>query len=208
MIILGKSDATITMILDNLESNNNFPSITIVNNLKSATDKNFDNVKFKINMLESIPEMDEESQYVLGGFQVNTKKKIFEYFELDSLRYVNIIHSLSAISSTAILGNGCLINSLVSIAAYTQIGNFVSINRNASIGHHTIISDFVSINPGVNISGNVQIGSNSQIGIGANIIDGIKIGENCIVGAGALVTKNVPDNMMVYGVPAKIIREI
>lgn len=208
MIILGKSDATITMILDNLESNGNFPAITIVNNLKSTIEKNFDNCHFNIHILERIPEVKKDSQFMLGAFQAITKRKIFEHFGIEMDQFVSIIHAQSSISSTSILGNGCLINSFVSVAAHTKIGNFVSLNRNASIGHHTIISDFVSINPGANIAGNVQIGENTQIGMGANVIDGVKIGKNCVVGAGSLITKDVPDHVMVYGVPAKIIKHI
>ena len=64
-----------------------------------------------------------------------------------------------------------------------------------------------TINPGVNIAGNVTIGEGCQIGIGANIIDGVKIGDNTIIGAGSLVTKNIPDNVVAYGNPCKIIRK-
>ena len=48
----------------------------------------------------------------------------------------------------------------------------------------------------------------SSIGSSATIICGVTIGENSIVGAGAVVTKNVPSNSVVAGVPAKIIREL
>lgn len=44
--------------------------------------------------------------------------------------------------------------------------------------------------------------------MGSNIINDINIGDNTIVGAGSLVTKTLPSNVMAYGVPAKIIKEI
>lgn len=50
------------------------------------------------------------------------------------------------------------------------------------------------------------IGDNCFIGGGARILPGLHIGNNCIVGAGAVVTKDVPDNCIVAGNPAKIIR--
>ena len=43
--------------------------------------------------------------------------------------------------------------------------------------------------------------------MGSNIIDGITIGNNVIIGAGSVVTKNIPDNVVAYGNPCKIIRE-
>lgn len=54
----------------------------------------------------------------------------------------------------------------------------------------------------------VHIKKNAWIGTNATILPGITIGKNSIVGAGAVVTKNVPDNTIVAGVPAKIIKKI
>ncbi len=54
----------------------------------------------------------------------------------------------------------------------------------------------------------VKIGKNVWIGAHATILSGVEIGENSIVAAGAVVTKSVPDNVVVAGVPAKIIRHI
>ena len=49
---------------------------------------------------------------------------------------------------------------------------------------------------------------NVTVGAAANILPGIIIGNNAIVGASALVTKNVPDNKVVMGIPAKVIRDV
>ncbi|NBA87016.1 hypothetical protein GVN16_14685 [Emticicia sp. CRIBPO] len=208
LFILGKSEATITMILDNLESCQSFPRIKIINNLELTFEKEYRNEKFDIEILKSFEGQNEETSFVLGGFQTGTKRRLFENFGLSPSKFATIIHASSSVSSTVKLGNGCLINSLVSIAAWSELGDFVSVNRNASVGHHTVISGFVTLNPGCHVAGNVFIGENTQIGMGANIIDGTKIGRNSIVGAGALVTKDVPDHVMVYGSPAKVIKEI
>lgn len=54
----------------------------------------------------------------------------------------------------------------------------------------------------------IRIGNRAWIGANATILPGVTIGENAVVAAGAVVTKDVPDNCLVGGVPAKIIREI
>lgn len=54
----------------------------------------------------------------------------------------------------------------------------------------------------------VVIRRNAWIGAGAVILPGVTVGENAIVGAGAVVTKNVPDNAVAAGVPAKVLRNI
>ena len=53
--------------------------------------------------------------------------------------------------------------------------------------------------------GKVKIGNNCFIGLGSVILPSVKIGNNCIIGAGSVVTKNVPDNSIVAGNPAKVI---
>lgn len=56
--------------------------------------------------------------------------------------------------------------------------------------------------------GHIRIKKNAWIGAGATILQGVTIGENSIVAAGAVVSTNVPDNTIVGGIPAKVIREI
>ena len=55
---------------------------------------------------------------------------------------------------------------------------------------------------------NVIIGDNVWVGSGAKIMPNVEIGNNSVIAAGAVVTKNVPENVVVAGVPARIIREI
>ena len=206
LLILGKGDNIITMILDNLYSYKSTPNITIYNNLSLPILNRFDHDKFNINIVEDV-NMSDYDVFSLGVYQPQHKIKIMESISPNVNKFINIIHRGEDISKMATLGVGILINSKVSIAAHTTIGNFVSINRHVSIGHHTFISDYCSINPGTNIAGNVTIGEGTTIGMGVNIIDKIKIGKNSIIGAGSVVTKDIPDNVIAYGSPCKIIRD-
>lgn len=206
LLILGKGDNIITMILDNLYSYKSSPNITIYNNLSLPILNTFDHDKFKINVVEEV-NMSDYDVFSLGVYQPQHKIKIMETLSPNINKFINIIHRGEDISKMSRLGVGILINSKVSIAAHTTIGNFVSINRHVSIGHHTTIGDYCSINPGTNIAGRVNIGEGTLIGMGTNVIDGIKIGKNSIIGAGSLVTKDIPDNVVAYGSPCKIVRD-
>jgi len=206
LLILGKGDNIITMILDNLYSINNMPNIHIYNNMNLPILNTFEHDGFNISILDNV-NMDEYTMLTLGVYQPTHKKKIVETLNPDIEKFINIIHDGLDISNTSKLGRGVLINSKVSIAAHTTIGDFVSINRHVSIGHHTNIGDYCSINPGVNIAGNVTIGEGTTIGMGTNILHTVKIGKNSIIGSGSVVTKDIPDNVVAYGSPCKIIRE-
>ena len=74
-----------------------------------------------------------------------------------------------------------------------------------------LLSEGHPVSPGDRHSlmvGHIRIKKNAWIGAGATILKGITIGENSIVAAGAVVSQDVPDNTIVGGIPAKIIKEI
>lgn len=87
------------------------------------------------------------------------------------------------------------------------IGHHMSIviNQTTKIGNNCNLSQFTTI--GSNDGNAATIGDNVYIGPNVNIVENVKIGNNTTIGAGAVVTKDIPDNMTVAGVPAKIISE-
>jgi len=103
----------------------------------------------------------------------------------------------SIIPSTAQIGKGSNLN-------YGGIG--VVIHPHAIIGENVIIGANVTI--GGNFNGSrPSIGNNVYIATGAKIL-GATIGNNVIIGANSVVTKDIPDNTVVAGVPGKVIRPI
>lgn len=104
------------------------------------------------------------------------------------------------------IGHGSYVNAGCTIGAAGHFGAFVLINRAASIGHHAQLGDFVSIGPGAVLAGQVTVGSGAVIGAGAVVLPEVTIGRNAVVGAGAVVTKDVPDEAMVTGNPARVVK--
>ena len=84
------------------------------------------------------------------------------------------------------------------ISAYSYIGP----------GNHTLIQEKGKsrIEDKMDIKGGVEIGENCWIGARVTILDGVKIGNNSVVGAHSFVNKDVPENVVVAGCPAKIIK--
>ncbi len=89
----------------------------------------------------------------------------------------------------------------------TIIGDNVNIDDHVTIGHNARIGQFSQITVGSIIAGRAVIGEGCWISPNSLVDNGFKIGKNCVVGSGSLVRKNFPDNCVIYGSPAKIIRK-
>ncbi len=204
-IILGHCNEVLAGLLDILYKQN-IKDVEIVSNFNTV-DNNVPYIIDNMNITEyTINDFkyDPNDKYIIGVNSPKSKLNVFYDFKINN--YINIIAPNIIFPEKIILGTGININYGVNIGPYTKIDNFVTINRNVSIGHHCVINEFSTISPGVNIAGHVHIGCNTMIGIGANILNNIKIGNNVIIGAGSVVTKDIPDNTVWYGVPAKFIR--
>ncbi len=95
----------------------------------------------------------------------------------------------------------------------TDIGAFSYINAlhnvviedNVQIGSHCAIYSVSTID---NSHGEVTLKQNCRIGSHSTILPGVFIGENSIIGAHSLVNKDIPDNVVAFGVPAKVVRQL
>jgi len=88
------------------------------------------------------------------------------------------------------------------------IGKHCIINTAASVDHDCVIEDFVQISPHATLCGGVSVGEGSQVGAGAVVIPGIRIGRWSLVAAGAVVLRDVPDNVLVMGNPARVVKNL
>jgi acetyltransferase-like isoleucine patch superfamily enzyme len=76
------------------------------------------------------------------------------------------------------------------------------------VDHECILADGVHIAPAATLCGLVTVGESTLIGAGATVLPRIHIGARSIVGAGAVVTRDLPDNVVASGNPARIIRAL
>jgi sugar O-acyltransferase, sialic acid O-acetyltransferase NeuD family len=103
------------------------------------------------------------------------------------------------------VGRGCYLTDGCIVGGNTCIGNFLTTRLGAVISHDVTIGDHVFVGPGAVISGKSTLKKGCFIGAGATVMIQRVIGEGSIVGAGAVVTKDVPPNVTVAGVPARMI---
>lgn len=159
-------------------------------------EKNFDFNKLKSN------------QYLFPAIGENSiRKKIVEFIESKKLKELLLIHQNAYIGLKTKIGNSSLVAAGVLINCASVIGKGCILNTGCIIEHEAEIGDFVHIGPGATLAGNVSIGELSFIGANSTIKQGIRIGKNCIIGAGSVVLKDIPNDSIFVGNPAKFLRK-
>ncbi len=104
------------------------------------------------------------------------------------------------------IGSGCLLHAGSYISVNTEIGKSCLINKDVIVGHDCKIGNYAVLSPKVTLGGNITIGDKTFIGTGAFLRNGIRIGNNVIIGMGSVVVKDIEDDVVVIGNPAKVVR--
>jgi sugar O-acyltransferase (sialic acid O-acetyltransferase NeuD family) len=199
-------------IFDNIHSNNGrikeivgnlrYNEVQLSDLKRRLSQLNYD--IFFIDLESFHPRIDEKYFY---GFREGRDKLMNKLKQSYNLEFSNLIHPTSYLGSNIHCGEGIYIGPHSTLAPNCKLDDYCIINRASSIGHDTTVGKCTSIMPGVAIGGLVTIGNNTFVGIGATIIDRINIGRDSFIGAGSVVIRDVPNNVTVVGVPARILRE-
>lgn len=148
------------------------------------------------------------SSIFIGAMGSHLRKRWIEEIEHKGFKFDTVIHSSAIVNDSISIEEGCVVYPGVIFTCDTKVGKHSIINVASTISHDCEIGNFVTICPGVNIAGNVEINEGCCIGIGAKIINEVVIGNGSFIGAGSVVTKDIPDNVLAIGVPAKPIKKI
>ena len=153
---------------------------------------------------------DEDVYFFIGYVGMKNEKDVFE--KITSLniprnKYATLIHPSAIIpKGYCSIGNGVLMAPLSQLSPDTTVEDNCILLPNSFLGHDSTMKRFSHITSNSVVGGNVLLGRGAHIGTNATIRENVNIGDFALVGSGSVVLNDVPENSIVVGNPAKVLR--
>ena len=144
---------------------------------------------------------------LLGVGDCDARLRIAERAVAAGFALGTVIHPTSVLAADVVIDAGSVVFASVVVNPGSRIGRAVVLNTACSVDHDCVVGDGAHLSPGVRLAGNVRVGELSWLGIGSVVIQGVTIGARSVVGAGSVVLKDLPSDIVAYGVPTSVRRD-
>ena len=139
----------------------------------------------------------------IGGVHGRDRVLLSRVLEQTGLQLLAAVHPRAHVAASATIGGGLQAMAMSCISEYATLGEQVIVNTHASIDHDCRLGSGVHVMPGAILAGEVVVEDFATIGSNATVLPGLRIGTGAVIGAGAVVTRDVADEAVVTGVPAR-----
>lgn len=170
-------------------------------------DESLPDVIFQNDFFDRIDEYREDDIFIGIGSNVH-RIALFNRLKEHGIAPANCISEKAFVAHDAEIGNGVVICPGSVVGSRSKIGDNTIINTLSSVDHDCVLGDHSQITAGVTLGGTTHVGGNCFFGIKSATIPNVSVGNNTVVMAGSLIYKAVPENVMVGGVPARIMKKL
>lgn len=132
-----------------------------------------------------------------------SRKIVVEKLLERNVLFQSFIHDSVVLAEDISIGEGTVLCPGVVVQPNVEIGDHVHIGSNCTVGHDTKVGEFVSLSPLVNLMSSIEVQDGVFFGGSSVILPGVVVASEAVVGAAAVVTKSVPESVLVTGVPGK-----
>jgi sugar O-acyltransferase (sialic acid O-acetyltransferase NeuD family) len=133
------------------------------------------------------------------------RKAMQEALVAAAVPLASVLHPSSVVAKSALLGSGVMILAGAVVGVAARIGDGSIINTGARIDHDGAIGAFSHLSPGATLGGEVTVGEGTHLAVGVSVRNRVSIGCWSLVGVGAAVVKDLPERVMAFGVPARVV---
>lgn len=152
---------------------------------------------------EACNEFGEDLEITIGVGEPAGREKLFKELVRDGAKLTTLIHPDVHVPDTTTIGKGVIIQAGCFISCNSTICDAVLIQPMVAIGHDNVINEGCVLSTMVCVAGNVELGKYTYVGLSSAIKEEVKIGNYTIIGMYSAVYKDVPDEMIAMGNPAR-----
>jgi sugar O-acyltransferase (sialic acid O-acetyltransferase NeuD family) len=135
-----------------------------------------------------------------------TRRMVTERLVAAGETVVTVRHPFTSVAPDVVIGEGTMISAGVVVTPGGVIGRGVLLNTSCSIDHQSAVGDFAHVSLHAAVGANCTIGNEVLLAPGAVVTSGRSVGARSVIGAGGVVLRDIGDDVVAYGVPAKPVR--
>lgn len=150
-----------------------------------------------------------ECEFIIAIGSPRIRRLVVNTMELKGIpTFAKLIHPSVRMSEYVEIGEGAIICAGSILTVDISIGKHCILNLNVTVGHECCFDDYVTVAPMVAVSGNVGLHECVEIGTGAVLRQGLTLEQGSMLGMGAVLTKNISENYIFAGNPARKLKEL
>jgi len=146
-------------------------------------------------------------EIIIAIGEPDVRKKLWNKILEHKYSFATLIHPNVYISENTKIGSGTTICANASISCDVKIGKNVYIQPQTLVGHDCSISNHSVLAPFVSLAGYCNIGEGTYIGMSVPVKEKVNIGSESVIGMGSVVIRDIPDNVIALGNPARVMKE-